>query len=120
MQVNDAPDRVPELEIEYGADPDHASRLVVEAASAVDGVRADSISQARARGFGTGTYILSLQWWHDPDLSSTSMSHDGVVREVKRALDDAGIALPSPEVIIRQPDQRRRGRRARGENEAPG
>lgn len=94
-----------DLEIEYGAELEQASRLLVEAASAVDGVRADPPPFIRARGFGTATYILSLRWWHDPDLSSEARTLDGVVRQVKRVLDEAGIALPSPELIVRQPDQ---------------
>ncbi len=94
-----------ELEIEYGAGVEQASRLLVEAASAVDGVHSDPPPYIRARGFGTATYILSLRWWHDPDLSSGVRTLDGVVRQVKRVLDEAGIALPSPEVIVRQPDQ---------------
>jgi small-conductance mechanosensitive channel len=95
-----------ELEIEYGADIAETTRLLVEAASGVDGVHADPPSHIRARGFGTGTYILSLRWWHDPDSSSAGRTLDGVVRAVKRVLDEAGIALPSPELIVRQPDQK--------------
>ncbi|MEA2002705.1 MAG: mechanosensitive ion channel [Actinomycetota bacterium] len=95
-----------ELEIEYGAEIAETTRLLVKAASGVDGVHADPSPYIRARGFGTGTYILSLRWWHDPDLSSGGRTLDGVVRAVKRVLDEAGIALPSPEVIVRQPDQK--------------
>jgi small-conductance mechanosensitive channel len=95
-----------ELEIEYGADIGETTRLLVEAASGVDGVHADPPPYIRARGFGTGTYILSLRWWHDPDLSSGSRTLDGIVGAVKRVLDEAGIALPSPEVVMRQPDQK--------------
>ena len=94
-----------ELEIEYGAEVELASRLLVEAALAVDGVESDPPPYVRARGFGTGTYVLSLRWWHGPDLSSDSGTLDGVVREVKQVLDEAGIELPSPEFIVRQPDQ---------------
>jgi small-conductance mechanosensitive channel len=98
-----------ELEIEYGAEIEEASRLLVEAAAGVDGVHANPAPYVRARGFGTGTYIMSLRWWHDPDLSSGGRTLDGVVREVKRVLDEAGIALPSPELIVRQPDQAQSG-----------
>ncbi len=93
-----------ELDIEYGVDVAEASDRLVEAASGVEGVHADPPPYVRARGFGTATYTLSLRWWHDPDLSSGSRTLDGVVREVKRALDEAGIEMPSPEVIVRQPD----------------
>ena len=95
-----------ELEIQYDADIDQASKLLVQAASAVEGVHADPPPFIRARGFGTATYVLSLRWWHDPELRADTRTLDGVVREVKRVLDDAGIGLPSPEVIVRQPDRR--------------
>lgn len=91
-----------ELEIEYEADLARAKGVLVEAASRVDGVLAEPPPFVHARGFGTATYILSLRWWHYPDLSSESKTLDGVVCEVKRSLDEAGIGLPSPEVIIRR------------------
>ena len=94
-----------DLEIDYGAEIERASRLLVEAALGVEGVHSDPPPYIRARGFGTGTYVLSLRWWHDPDLSAGSRTLDGVVREVKRVLDEAGIDLPSPELIVRQPDR---------------
>jgi small-conductance mechanosensitive channel len=94
-----------ELEIDYSADIAESSQLLVEAASAVEGVYSDPPPYIRARGFGTSTYILSLRWWHDSDMSSGARTLDGVVREVKRVLDEAGIGLPSPELIVRQPDQ---------------
>ncbi len=93
-----------ELDIEYAADVAEASDRLVKAASGVEGVHADPPPHVRARGFGTATYTLSLRWWHDPDISSGTRTLDGVVREVKRALDEAGIEMPSPEVIVRQPD----------------
>ena len=93
-----------DLEIEYGADIDEASRCLVSAAMSLEGVEEEPSPSVRARSFGSGTYVLSLRWWHEPDLSSGSRTLDGVVRAVKRELDDAGIRMPSPESIIRQPD----------------
>jgi small conductance mechanosensitive channel len=48
-----------ELEIEYGADIAEATRVLIEAASGVDGVHPDPSPYIRARGFGTGTDNLT-------------------------------------------------------------
>jgi small-conductance mechanosensitive channel len=89
-----------ELEIEYPADVDFATNVLIQAAQRVDGVVSEPPPYVRAVGFGTGTYVLSLRWWHRPDLVSGSTTLDGVVRSVKSSLDEAGILLPSPEVIV--------------------
>lgn len=93
-----------ELEIEYAADMAETTRILIGAATSVEGVHAEPPPYVRARRFGTGTYILLLRWWHDASLGAASRSLDGVVRAVKTALDAADIAMPSPELIVRQPD----------------
>jgi small conductance mechanosensitive channel len=92
------------VDIEYGADLDAAEEALITAASSADGVLDDPAPSVRARDFGNGTYQLDLRWWHGPRLSDESQAQDQVVRHVKRELDAAGIAMPSPESIIRQPD----------------
>jgi small-conductance mechanosensitive channel len=93
-----------ELEIEYDADMAETTRILIEAAAGVEGVHAEPPPYVRARRFGTGTFVLLLRWWHDASLSGGSRTLDGVVRAVKASLDAAGIAMPSPEMIVRQPD----------------
>jgi len=92
------------VEIEFRADLDDAAAALIDAASSADGVLDDPAPSVRARGFGSGTYELELRWWHGPRLTDESQAQDHVVRNVKRKLDAAGIAMPSPERIIRQPD----------------
>ena len=93
-----------ELEVDYTAEIAEASRLLVEAASSVEGVHSDPPPSVFARGFGAATYTLSLRWWHEPDLASELRTRDGVVRATKLSLDEAGIALPPPAVIVRHRD----------------
>ena len=93
-----------ELEIEYGADMAETTQILIEAAAGVEGVHAEPPPYVRARRFGTGTFVLLLRWWHDASLSGGSRTLDGVVRAVKTSLDAASIAMPSPEMIVRQPD----------------
>jgi small conductance mechanosensitive channel len=92
------------VDIEYRADLDAAEAALIAAASSVAGVLDDPAPSVRARDFASGTYQLELRWWHGPRLSDESQAQDQVVRNVKRKLDDAGIVMPSPERIIRQPD----------------
>lgn len=91
-----------DLEVDYVADPDEVDRVLVAAVSAVDGVRDDPAPVVLARGFGAGSTILQVRWWHDADIRSENHSRDRVVRAIKRALDEAGIAMPSPEIRIAQ------------------
>jgi small-conductance mechanosensitive channel len=92
------------VDIAYRADLDAAEAALIDAASSAGGVLDAPAPSVRARGFGSGTYRLELRWWHGPRLSDESQAQDQVVRNVKQNLDAAGIAMPSPERIIRQPD----------------
>jgi small conductance mechanosensitive channel len=92
------------VDIAYRADLDDADAALIDAAASADGVVDDPAPSVRARDFGSGTYQLELRWWHGPRLSEESQARDQVVRKVKQKLDAAGIAMPSPERIIRQPD----------------
>ena len=89
-----------DLGIDYAVDPDHASRILQEAVAGVEGVRDDPAPVALVRGFGDGFTILQLRWWHDPDISSQTHTLDRVLRATKRALDDAGIDMPAPEIRV--------------------
>ena len=92
------------VDIAYQADLDDAEAALIDAASSAAGVLDDPAPSVRARDFGSGTYQLELLWWHGPRLSDESQAQDQVVRNVKQQLDAAGIAMPSPERVIRQPD----------------
>jgi small-conductance mechanosensitive channel len=92
------------LEIAYDADLDTAEKELVAAASSAEGVLDDPPPSVRARGFDSGTYVLELRWWHGSGLADESQALDRVVRNVKKRLDAAGIAMPAPERIVRQPD----------------
>jgi small conductance mechanosensitive channel len=92
------------VDIAYEADLDAAEAALIDAASSAAGVLDDPAPSVRARDFGSGTYQLELRWWHGPRLSDESQAQDQVVRNVKEKLDAAGIAMPSPERIVRQPD----------------
>ncbi len=91
-----------DIEVAYDADPDTVRRVLVETLGRVEGVVDDPSPSIRARGFGAGTVILRLGWWHDGDLGSDAATLDRVVWNVKAVLDGEGIDMPSPEVIVRR------------------
>ena len=92
------------VDIAYDADLETAAKELVAAAATAEGVLDNPPPSVRARGFGSGTYELELRWWHGSGLSDESQTVDRVVRNVKKRLDAASIAMPSPERIVRQPD----------------
>ena len=94
-----------DIEVAYDADPDDISRRLVAAVGELDGVFDEPAPSTRLRGFGNGTVIVRLRWWHDSHLGADGTTLDAVVGEVKRVVDAAGVDMPSPEVIVRQPDQ---------------
>ncbi len=89
-----------ELGVNYAVDPDVADGVLVEAVRSVDGVLDDPPPSVRVRGFGDGSTLLQVRWWHDPDLRSENVTRDRVVRAIKRSLDEAGIDMPSPEIKV--------------------
>jgi small-conductance mechanosensitive channel len=99
-----------DLEVDYWADMDEVSRLLVKAALSVEGVLSEPSPEVTAQGFGNGTVVLALQWWHDPQLLWSRRTRDGVILEAKRALDGAGITMPAPGLVLRQPALQDRGR----------
>ena len=92
------------LGIAYDSDFDAVDKELVAALSSAEGVLDDPPPSVRGTGFGSGTYELELRWWHHPGLGDESEVLDRVVRNVKKRLDAADIAMPSPERVMRQPD----------------
>lgn len=93
-----------DIEIDYRADTEKTKELIVAAAESVPHVAAEPSPVVRAKGFGNGTVILSLRWFHQSNFSARTQTLDGVVLAVKQALDNAGVEMPSPELVVRQPD----------------
>lgn len=94
-----------DVEVSYASDVDEVCRLLLGAAVDAEGVLDDPAPDTRMRGFGTSTYIVRLRWWHSGQLGAEVRTLDSVARSVKRALDGAGVDMPSPELILRQPDR---------------
>ena len=94
-----------EIEIAYRSDLDEVTATLIRAATDAEGVLSVPPPSVRFTGFGPGTCALSLRWWHAPDFAAESAARDQVVRRVKQHFDAASIQMPSPEVIVRQPDR---------------
>lgn len=93
-----------EIEIAYESDVERTCKLLTEEIGQVAGVVVEPAPTVRLCGFGAGTVMLQLHWWHAADLGADGATLDRVAMRVKRVLDDEGVAMPSPELIIRQPE----------------
>ncbi|MFW2381953.1 MAG: mechanosensitive ion channel family protein [Acidimicrobiales bacterium] len=93
-----------EVEVSYHSDVDEVCRLLTQAAADAEGVLDEPAPDTQVRGFGTSTFIVRLRWWHASELRAEANTLDTVARNVKHNLDGAGVDMPSPELIVRQPD----------------
>lgn len=89
-----------EVWIGYQTDIARASRLLVDAASSVEGVDHEPGPFVIPTSFEDGRCLLVLKWWHDPELQAAERIRGSVVRTVKDALDQAAIEVSPPAAIF--------------------
>lgn len=87
--------------VAYDTDLEAAQRVVVEAVRAVEGVRHSPPPEALVSSFDESTITISLRYWHPPESASFWRIRSAVAIAVKRALDEAGVEIPFPQVDMR-------------------
>lgn len=101
--------------VAYDTDLAVAQRLLLEAATSVEGVRPEPRVEAWAEAFGESSIDFALRYWHAPDIATMWRVRSGVALAVKAAFDDAGITIPFPQRtlgFLPDPDGELRYRRA--------
>ena len=86
-------------------DWDTARKLMVEAASAVDGVLSDPAPEAIPIAIADSSNNIRLRWWTAPDRSTVIHTFGDVIQAVYKKLDEAGIDMPYPTSMILLHDQ---------------
>jgi small-conductance mechanosensitive channel len=84
------------ISVAHDTDLDKATRLLVEAISAVDKVQQDPAPEVQAKGFDGTAVTLSISYWYPSSMTSDGPVTDGVIRAVKKALAEAEIELAVP------------------------
>jgi len=83
---------------DYGADLDESSKVMVEAAKAVPGVKSEPEPVAFLAGLGGSSIDWQVRVW--ADTADYWAVYQDVTRAVKNALDEAGIGIPFPQVDV--------------------
>lgn len=94
-----------EIGVDPNADLDEVTKVLIDAVSAVQNVLPDPAPAVMARSFGDGFINLSVRFWFGPDTHSDVRVTDSAVRAIQRAVNDAGIAMPPPQLAVQTQDQ---------------
>lgn len=89
-----------DLGVDPNADLDAVSRTLIDAVAGVDTVVADPAPLVLARSFGDGAINLSIRFWFGPDTHNDTAVMDKAIRALQRAISDAGISLPPPQLFV--------------------
>ena len=84
--------------VDYGTDLDQAVEVITGALQSVDVVDKARPVEVFAREFNESSIDFTVRWWAGSKVLEMHRSRDAVVRAVKRALDEAGIVIPFPQV----------------------
>ncbi len=90
-----------EVGIAYENDPTEALEVIHGALARVANVRSDPAPLAIVNELGVSTVDITVFFWTDAHRLDSIMTKDAAIREVKQALDRAGIEMPA-EIIALQ------------------
>ena len=85
-----------EVGVAYDVDLDAAAKVIEAAVRSVDDVDDSKRIDVFAKEFGDSSMNFLVRWWAGSKPYDAHRSRDGVVRAIKRALDDAGMEIPFP------------------------
>ncbi|GAA0258686.1 mechanosensitive ion channel family protein [Halobaculum roseum] len=84
--------------VDYEADLETAESVVADALAAVSHVENNPPPQVVPKSFGDSAVVLECRYWIDtPSAPKRALATAAVVREVKAALDEAGVKIPYPQ-----------------------
>lgn len=89
--------------VDYDADLDKARAVLLDAATAVEGVLGRPAPEVWVESFGESSVDLAVRYWHAPDVATLWRVRNEVAIACKRALDGAGIGIPFPQRVVRSP-----------------
>ncbi|HUG45414.1 MAG TPA: mechanosensitive ion channel [Sphingomicrobium sp.] len=84
--------------VSYTTDLDQAAEVIERAVRSVDMVIAGKPIEVFACEFADSAINLNVRWWSGSKQVEMHRSRDQVIRAIKRALDEAGIVIPFPQL----------------------
>jgi small-conductance mechanosensitive channel len=89
------------VSVPYDVDLDKVRALLGEAVRRAEGVLPDPPADVWVESFADSGVQVVARFWHPPDIASMWRVRSAVAVEMKRALDDAGIDIPFPQLVLR-------------------
>ncbi|NNF44299.1 MAG: mechanosensitive ion channel family protein [Phycisphaerales bacterium] len=83
-----------DIGIGYGDDIDAACEVIRGVLEGIDGIESDPAPQTLPWDLAASWVTIRARWWTDPRRSDVVQTRAAVIREVKKALDDARIDMP--------------------------
>ncbi|HEV2776234.1 MAG TPA: mechanosensitive ion channel family protein [Solirubrobacteraceae bacterium] len=89
--------------VAYEADLGEAAAVIRGALAGADGVVDDPPPEALCTAFGESAVELCVRFWHGATIDQAWRARNAAVIAIKGALDEAGIAIPFPQLALRVP-----------------
>lgn len=88
-----------EVGVAYGTDLDQAAVTIETAVRALEIVSRSKPVEVFAKEFGESSIDFTVRWWSGSRMIDMHKSRDQVIRAVNRALAEAGIEIPFPQLV---------------------
>ena len=88
------------LGVSYDTDLDVAQELILETVKALDEVADEPAPQAFVHEFGDSSINYAVRFWHQSPIATEWRVRDETARALKRALDEAGVEIPYPQLDL--------------------
>ena len=82
--------------VDYRDDHDDARAVILNAVSAVEGVLDQPEPEVLLTELGESSVNFDVRYWTRPDIRSVRRTQDRVLASAKRAIQEAGMTIPSP------------------------
>ncbi len=89
-----------EVGVAYENDPTEAIAVIHEALGRVEHIRPEPAPLAIVTALGVSTVDITVYFWTDAHRLPSLTTKDAAIREVKRALDGAGIEMPAAIIAL--------------------
>ena len=90
------------VSVAYDTDLDKARLVLLEAVRGLPELLSQPEPDVHVESFGDSAVNLVVRFWHPPDVASLYAARTAAAIAVKQALDDAGIVIPFPQLVVRE------------------